>query len=318
MLSYRTFRNIDPPSLMAIWQSRAGQSGLAQPISVELLEQRVFGKIYFDYAGLFLAFDGDRPVGFAHAGFGPNQKHGHLSTEAGVVCMVMVRPDCPEDQVAAGLLERCEAYLLQRGSKVLYGGAPCFVSPFYLGLYGGSQPPGVLESDLVAMNLYRSSGYQEIGHTLIFRRSLADFRAPVSRQQMQCRRIATFQMTVDPPSQDWWEACTIGDLDLIRFELISKTGKESMASATVRDMRLGATGARRMAGLMDIHVNPANRRQGMGTCLLGEVFRWLAEQGFTEIEAQAREDNTAWVGLARKLGVQLVETATIFRKEVRG
>ncbi len=45
-----------------------------------------------------------------------------ISTEPGVICVVLVRPDCAEAEVAAGLLERCEDYLRRRGAKVLYGG----------------------------------------------------------------------------------------------------------------------------------------------------------------------------------------------------
>ena len=44
----------------------------------------------------------------------------------------MTRADRPD--VAAGLLERCEEYLYQRGAKVLYGGSIRPLNPFYLGL----------------------------------------------------------------------------------------------------------------------------------------------------------------------------------------
>ena len=67
----------------------------------------MFGKIHFDCAGLILAFDDDLPVGFAHASFGPNQRRDWISTEQGVICILVVRPDCTEKEVAAGLLERC-------------------------------------------------------------------------------------------------------------------------------------------------------------------------------------------------------------------
>jgi hypothetical protein len=52
MLTYRTFRNSDPPALAALWRSRAGQPGLVQPVSPDLLEQLVFSRLYFDYGGL--------------------------------------------------------------------------------------------------------------------------------------------------------------------------------------------------------------------------------------------------------------------------
>jgi len=48
MITYRTFRNTDPPLLVSVWRSRAGQRGLMQPVSADLLEQLLFGKLYFD------------------------------------------------------------------------------------------------------------------------------------------------------------------------------------------------------------------------------------------------------------------------------
>ena len=70
MLTYRSFRNFDPPALTALWRSRAGQPGFVQPLSTDLFEQLVFAKLYFDYGGLVLAHDDGRLLGFAHAGFG--------------------------------------------------------------------------------------------------------------------------------------------------------------------------------------------------------------------------------------------------------
>ena len=122
MLTYRTFRNSDPPLLANLWQSRAGQPGLLQLVSSDLLEQLVFSRLYFDYNGLHLAFDDGRPVGFAHAGFGRNAEGNWFSTDAGATCLLLVRPDCAEDEVAAGLLDRCEEYFRRRGAKVFYGG----------------------------------------------------------------------------------------------------------------------------------------------------------------------------------------------------
>ena len=112
-----------------------------RPIS---FEQLVFSKPYFDCAGLILAFDDGRPVGFAHAGFGPNENDSGISTDLGTTCLMMLEPGCSEAEVSAGLLERSEDYLRGRGAKVLYGGGMSPLNPFYLGLYGGSELPGVL------------------------------------------------------------------------------------------------------------------------------------------------------------------------------
>lgn len=314
MLRFRTFHNTDPPAVAAIWRSRSGQPGLIQPVSVDLLEQLVFGKVYFDYEGMILAWDDGRPVGFAHAAFGPSCERDHVSTETGVTCVVMVRPDCNESEVAAGLLDRCEDYLRRHGAKVLYGGAACPVNPFYLGLYGGCRLPGVLDADKVVQDLYRARGYHETDRTLIYRRTLGDFRPLVDRQQIQWRRTTAVRVEMDPPSRDWWEACTEGNFDVIRFELIPRSGGEPIAAA---DFRLidSMTGGRSV-GLLEAEVDPAQRRRGAATHLLGEGFRHLARQGITTVEAQTTEGNTPGVRLLEKLGMKLAARGAVFRKEL--
>ncbi len=319
MLRYRTFRNTDPPALAAIWRSRKNQPGLLQPVSADLFEQLVLGRTYFDYEGLVLAWDGDRPVGFAHAGFGPSEQEHQISTELGVTCVVIVRPDCPEAEVAAGLLQRCEDYLRGRNAKVLYGGGIRPLNQFYVGLYGGSELPGVLDSDTVAVELFRSHGYKEIDRTLIFRGDLRRFHMPMNRQQMQIRRRMRVQVTIDPPIRGWWEASTTGDFDLTRFELVPRTGGPVVAHATVRSMEpIGLTHPGRAVGLIELHTEEPYRRQGMTTFLLTETFNHLSRQNVATVEVQTMQYNTAGVGLYHKLGFEEIDQGIVFRKESSG
>jgi GNAT superfamily N-acetyltransferase len=314
MLTYRTFRNTDPPAIVGIWRSRAGQPGLMHPVSVDLLEQLVFGKLYFDYSGLVLAWDDGQPVGFAHAGFGPNEQESSMSLDYGVTSIIMTRADRPD--VAAGLLERCEQYLHERGAKVLYGGSIRPLNPFYLGLYGGSEQPGVLESDKLAQETFRAHGYREIDQTLIFERSLTNFQATVDRQQLQIRRQTTVQMTVDAPTETWWQACTIGDYDLTRFDLLPRGGGRVLASALFRNMvPAGISTFVRQAGLIDLQVDPACRRQGMAIALLSEAFTTFLRQGITVVEAQTNAPNVPAQNLYRKLGFTQTGRGSVFRKE---
>lgn len=316
MSTYRTFRNTDPPALADIWRSRAGQTGLAQPVSVDLFEQLVFGKLHFDYDGLVLAFDEDRPVGFAHAAFGPNETQDAIAVDQGVICLVIVRPDCRQAEVAAGLLERCEAYLRRRGARVLYGGAARPLDPFYLGLYGGSELPGVLSSDEVARDLFPSHGYREADRTLLFHLGLGELRAPVDRRHVQLRRQMVVEVKADPPARSWWEACTTADFDLTRFEVTRRGSDVVLARATFRAMQptVNATPGR-VAGLLDVDVTAAHRRTGLASFLLVESFRQLARQGVAIVEAQARQANPAGVALCRKLGMEQIAQGIVFRKD---
>jgi ribosomal protein S18 acetylase RimI-like enzyme len=317
-LTYRTFRNTDPPILTELWRSRAGQPGLMQPVSPDVFEQLVFAKLYFDHGGLFLAFDDGRPVGFAHAGFGPNQNQSWISTETGVTCIVLVRPDCAEaGEVAAGLLERCEAYLRDRGAKVLYGGGALPWAPFYLGLYGGSELPGVLDSDAPVQQLFLSRGYEVVEHTLLFRRDLSGFESVIDRQQMQIRRQMVVEVTTDAHMHSWWEASTLGHFDLTRFDLLPRGGGALVASAVFRSMDPSVTNAMgRATGLIHFHVEEGYRQRGVAIFLLSEAFRQFIRQGTMLVEAQIPENNEAALATMRKLGFQVVETGSVFRKTV--
>jgi GNAT superfamily N-acetyltransferase len=316
MLTFRTFRNTDPPAVIDIWRSRAGQSGLLQPVSADLFEQLVFAKPYFDCQGLILAVDDGRAVGFAHAGFGSNDDLNGICTEMGVTCIVLVRPDYLAAEAASGLLEQAERYLRERGAKVLYGGAIRPLNPFYLGLYGGAELPGILTSDHVAIDLFRSHGYRDVDQTLIFRRDLTDFQVPMDRAQLALRRQMTIQMTADPPSRSWWDACTTSDFDLTRFEVMPRGGGQVLAQATFRGMEpAGASTFVRAAGLIDLEVDATRRRQGLATYLLGEAFQNCSRQGIMLVEVQTMARNAAAIALYRKLGFRQADQGVVFRKE---
>jgi GNAT superfamily N-acetyltransferase len=315
MLHFRTFHNTDPPALIDIWRSRNGQPGLLQPVSADLFEQLVFAKLYFDYAGLMIAEDDGRPVGFAHAGFGPDEAEGRLCTDLGVTCLVLVRDGYPPAEAAQGLLRRAEEYLTRRGAKVLYGGGIRPINPFYVGLYGGAELPGILNSDTTAIELFRSHGYREIDQTLIFRRDPTDFQVSIGRQQLLLRRQLTVQITVDAPARTWWDACTTDDFDLTRFEAKPRGGGPVLGSATFRTMEPAGGKFVRASGLIDLQVDPSRRRQGLATFLLGEALQNFARQGIMLVEVQTMEHNAAAVGLYHKLGFQQIDQGTVFRKD---
>jgi ribosomal protein S18 acetylase RimI-like enzyme len=317
MLTFHPFRNTDPPVIAALWRSRAGQPGLLPTVSLDLFEQLVFAKLYFDYDGLIIARDDGRPVGFAHAGFGPNAAHNGISTATGVICMVLVRPDCAETEVAAGLLERCAQYLRDRGAKVLLGGGLRPLNPFYVGLYGGSELPGVLETDTVARQAFAADGYTEGERTLIMHCNLDRFEATVDRRQMEIRRRMIVEVSVDPPSRTWWDACTLGEFDMTRFALMPRGASSPAAYAVFRNMEpTGSTGFARAEGLMELHVDEAFRRRGLAVFLLTEAFRQFIRDGIAVVETQALEQDAAAVGLFKKLGLTQVGQGSVWRKQV--
>ena len=200
---------------------------------------------------------------------------------------------------------------------MLFGGGLAPLNPFYLGLYGGSEPPGVLESDTLANQLYPAHGYEPAGHTVLLERDLSDYRPVIDRQQRDYRRRLIVEVRMDPPLRDWWEACTLGDFDLTRFDLVPRGSGNPLATATVRAMQPIAAGTPlRKAGLVDLSVDPAHRREGLGTFLLSEMLRSLVSLGVTVVEAQVTRDDRSVLDLFHRFQFHQVSTGTVYRKQV--
>jgi GNAT superfamily N-acetyltransferase len=316
LIEYRTFRNSDPPRLAEIWRSQPPERGLVQPVSADLLEQLVLAKPYFENAGLIVAVDDGVPIGFAHAGFGPTTDEQGLSTELGTTCMLMVRSNYQRLGIGAELLARSERYLQGRGSKVLYAGCIRPLNAFYLGLYGGSEMPGVLDSNPKAQHLFRSQGYREIDRTVVMQRSLAGFRPSVDRRQMQIRRRSVLEMNEDPAPRNWWDACTYGAFERTRFRLMSRPGGELLAQAAFWNIEpLASSWGVHAVGVTELEVCDSQRRQGVATFLLSEAFRHFQTQGMTLVEAQTMQHNAAALCLYQKLGFEAIDHGAVYRKE---
>jgi len=319
VIHYRPFLNTDPPLLAAIWQGCASHRGLAQPMTALMFEQLVLSKPYFDREGLILALEDERPIGFVHAGFGPSDDEHTLSTEMGVVAMLLTVPHPEQAAIAAHLLELAEDYLRKSGAKVIYGGGIHPLTPFYWGLYGGSELPGVLDSDAATQELFRTSNYREIDRTLIFHRELAGYRPPIDRQHMQIRRNTEVEMVTDPPHRSWWDACTMEPCDRTLFQLRARGGGEPLAWVTFRNVEpFAAPWGVRASGLINLEVADGHRRKGLAKYLVGEAMRQLQEQSFALVEVQTMQHNPAALALYGKLGFHQVDSGAVFRKERPG
>ena len=222
---FRTFHNSDPPHLATIWRSLPPQRGRVQPMTSALLEQCVFSKQHFDPNGVIVATQNNQPVGFAHAGFGPNDEGDSLENQIGVTYCVLLHRDIVADEAKAledSLLERSEAYLTKNGAKVLYGGGIQPLNGFYLGLYGGSELPGVLDSDSDQQEIFLRNNYKAIDRVVVLHKDLATFKPTVSRQQRECNRRCEIEALPDPLTETWWEACTEGCFDRMAYQLTVK------------------------------------------------------------------------------------------------
>lgn len=285
------------------------------PINAGMLEELVYCKPYFDPHGLIVATRDEQVVGFVHAGFGPHDDAPATDTELGVTCMLMVHPQEATSRLTAELLAQSEEYQRLRGAKVLYAGGIHPLNPFYLGLYGGSELPGVLVTDTDRHDAYRDAGYEEIDRVLVLHRDLGSFRPVVDRRQLQLRRQMQFAETPDPPCACWWDAHTIGRKESTRYSIARSFEDGPLAMATFWNMEpLASSWGLRAAGLRDLAVEANHRRIGLATCLLGDTFRQLILQGVQLVEAQVMQGNLPARALYEKLGFIEVDQGVVLRK----
>lgn len=317
MINYRAFRNTDPPAIADLWCNYPPRRALVQPMSASVLEQAVLAKPYFDRHDLIVAEQDDRVIGFVHGGFACTEDGCKISTDTGVTSMLMVAPGEHRQAVSAELLKRCEQQLIQKGARDLLAGCVYPANPFYLGLYGGSQSPGVLESNPELLDLCLAAGYQKGERRVVMQIKLASFRPPIDRRRRTLPRKFRILRKFDPPTNTWWEACTMGKMERTQFDVVSMSDRRHCGSIMFWNMEpLSNRWGLQAAGMMDLHIAPDCRRQGVGAYLVSEALRQVKETGISLAEIQLLEQNEAAIGLFAKLGFEQVDVGWVLKKEI--
>lgn len=314
MIEIRDFRNDDPPRLAEVWRlSDLGPAAL-RPMTPAMLEASVFSKPYFDRHGLLVAVDEGRVVGFAHAGFGPDATRGRIDTREGATFLVVVAPHSEFEGISDRLLAASEGYLRTRGATVILGGGSPAMRSFYLGLYGGADLPGILDSSAALQAVFRRAGYVEHDRIAVLRKALAGYRPPVNREQLAIRRSTRVRVIDEPARRDWWEAATTTGIALRRYEL-SGEGEVGLGSASFWDMQpLASAWGIAAAGLIGVEVGADRRRRGLAHYLLADALQDLSREGVAMVETHASRENVPALLLFAKLGFEAVEHGTVFRR----
>ena len=199
--------------------------------------------------------------------------------------------------------------------RVRVGGSfPC--SPFYLGLCGGCDLPGVLTTDTEMDLLVRNQGFLESNRCVVFERSLHRFRAPVDRRVLQHRRNYKLVPQVNPQNA-WWDSVSTGPTDRIRFSLEPKAGGPTCGHITFWDM--GPLSTRPQSGgmgMIDFWIEPAMRRQGLGLFLASESLKHLENSGIYRVETQTMANSTGAIELLKKLGFVETQSGVFYGKEL--
>lgn len=315
MIEYRSFRNSDPPHILRLWQNSGLGRGAASGLAADQFDDLTFAQPYFDPQGLILACDGDKVVGYVHAGFGADASQQHLCRNHGVLCVVIVAPDYRQQGIGRKLVDLAENYLLAHGAESIHAGAAVPCDPFYFGLYGGSQPAGFLQSDAAAGPFFEKLGYQPATRHLVMQRNIGTASDPVGMRLMSIRR-STQLTAIDPhPRKPWWWQTRPGRLDTVHLGLIPKAGGDPFAEVTIVGLDLYIPRWQvRPIGLMDLHVPEKYQRKGYGQALIVEVCRRMREEMVGLAEAHAESNDLAALAVLKSAGFKEVDVGIVYRK----
>jgi ribosomal protein S18 acetylase RimI-like enzyme len=317
VIRLRAFRNGDPPALADLWNRALPDRAVVRPLGPHEFDTLVLCRVEFDREGLIVAEEGDRLVGFAHAGFGPTSPMGpphQIDGVLGTIAMIVVEPERAESDLSHDLLIEAEGYLRRRGAQVIYAGGQYPLNPYYWGIYGGSECAGIMESHTAFRRAVTSAGYEPASTTILLdlelnRVEIRDPKAPIIRRQ------ARLEVVEDAPPVDWWEAEAIGHAQLLRFRLLSKVDDSEVAHASAWDMAaFGRIDGRARTGLYDLEVAPEHRRKGFGRHLVAEILRHVKAEWGEVVSVQTRSTNEPALRLYQSMGFEPVETTVLYRR----
>jgi ribosomal protein S18 acetylase RimI-like enzyme len=313
---FRTYRNGDSPRLAALWNQGVAGSCVAGPLTPHEFDKHVVGGPLFESAGFIVAEREGRVVGFAHAGFGPQEGNGplRLSYEIGTIGMLVLEPAADVPEVEAGLLEEAERYLRSRGASVVYAGGQIPLNPFYWGVYGGSEWAGILAGHARFHRAVARAGFEPVSTTVLLEVSLARPEA-FDPRGILIKRQVRISVEEDALPNTWWQALAIGEFRPTIHRLVAKTDAAELARATTWDMGwFGRRDGRNRVGLIEMEVTPSHRRKGYGRHLVTEILRFARAQSNDAVAVQTRSTNTEALALYHGLGFEPVESATLYRK----
>ena len=309
MIFYRHFINTDPPLIVDVWNQQQSMAGQIQKITTLICEKHLLSKPYFDPAGLILAFrrieQNLQVVGFVHAGFSRNSTGSDIDRTQGVVSTLKVLDAPDSSEIAGQLLRKACEYLMSGGATSIHAGS-CFpYAPFYRGLYGGSEVPGVLEHDKNFITACQSNNFVQQDRIAVWQRSLKTFRPVGGRDQLAIRRKYKINTVPDATPQTWWANCALGMSQRERMSIFNKVSQTVCGDVSLWDMHPLYEGVALARGIYGLNVSEELRRSGIATFLLGEALKYSMQSGIELVEAQTRESESAAGGVFQKLGFEL-------------
>jgi ribosomal protein S18 acetylase RimI-like enzyme len=294
------------------------ESGTARPLRVHELDTHAWGTVNFEAAGLIVAEQDGRIVGYVHAGFGPDLPVAstppfQLCHELGSISLLVLEPELDDAELSSGLILAAERYLAARGAKVIYAGGLFPLNPFYWGIYGGSEGSGILSGHASFHRAVIDLGYEPASATVHLEANLGACEPREPRAAL-IRRQTQLEFLDDAIPNHWWEGLALGEFQVTNARLLARSDGAELAHAQTWDMSwFCRADGRARVGLINLEVAAEHRRKGFGRFLVSEIFRHARESLVSLIEVQTSETNQAAMSLYASLGFQPIDQATLYR-----
>lgn len=315
----RPFRNTDPQALVELWRTLPALRARAQNFSTDLLERLILDKAYFTRDALLVAERDGKACGFVLTGNGPSADGGGVDVRRGAIFVLAVAPAADEADVARQLIAAAEERLRATGAEEIVAGGATPGHAYCLGLYGGSEVPGLLESDATALSYFLAAGYIERERRQIWQIDLPKFRPPFNPKVAPLASTHELVPVGDPPAKHWFEACTLGQMERYRFHVQTKAKQEYCGQVTFWDIwPLGETWGVRCAGLVEMEILGERRRKGLATFLFTRSLKLLADEGFVRAEIHTGPTHAGLAAMLAKLKAERVEEGIVLVKQLVG
>jgi ribosomal protein S18 acetylase RimI-like enzyme len=330
MLTTRSFRNEDPPALLSLWQKsqrRSINAGLVS-LSMNTLQTQILGVPFCDRNSIILTFDNDefgkKPVGYVHTCLGPKTDASDIDPQTGEICFIAVNPEYPDSRAAARiLLEKGEKYLRGLNVKRIVAASlrPC--APFYIGFYGDSEPVAFFDSEPHIISAFQEADYQVFTKTYRYRLQLEDYMPLITPETVGWRSLTTIAFNKDADAATECEKYCFANGEWLRAVAYNSNSGREMGYILIRiavpdtEEYDGVYASAPNAGLMSMKIKEEYRRSGVATYLFGEVLRFIAgEYGVSRIESHISQDNAPLNALLKTLKWKIIDTGTVFCKEL--
>jgi ribosomal protein S18 acetylase RimI-like enzyme len=313
----RAYRNGDSPALAELWSRCLQARPSTRPLTAHEFDALVPGKLGFERQGLIVAEQGERLVGFTHAGFGPVDPNGPSHARdyrLGAVLVLVVDEAVAEPGVADALMSAAMSYLRERGAVVVYAGGQYPINPFYWGLYGGSELSGIVASDRPFLDAARAAGFEPVAESVVLEANLSG-PEPRDPRMVLARRQYRVEIEPDAALPSWWDALALGLFRPTRFWLVDRASGAVPAQLwTWESLTELHAGHRRLTtGLIRLEVEPAYRRKGLARLLVSEAWKAARSQLSDLLAVQTSATNEPALALYRSMGFEEVTRAVVFR-----